>query len=70
MTALAAKGVSVGVLAKMAGHARLQITQRYIDVNNDTIERTIEQQCERIGLKEQEERTIQRKRKYLKFRRI
>ena len=33
-------------------------------------ERTIEQQCERIELKEQEERTIWRKREYLKYKRL
>ena len=35
MTELAAKGVSVRVLAEMAGHASIQTTQRYIDVNDD-----------------------------------
>ena len=35
MTELAAKSVSVRVLAEMAGHASIQTTQRYIDVNDD-----------------------------------
>ena len=35
LTELAAKGVSVRVLAEMAGHASIQTTQRYIDVNDD-----------------------------------
>ena len=35
LTELAAKGVSVRVLAEMAGHASIQTTQRYIDVNDE-----------------------------------
>ena len=30
-----AKGVGVRVLAEMAGHASIQTTQRYIDVNDE-----------------------------------
>ena len=35
LTTLSQKGVSVRVLAEMAGHASIQTTQRYIDVNDD-----------------------------------
>ena len=35
LTELAAKGVSVRVLAEMAGYASIQTTQRYIDVNEE-----------------------------------
>ena len=35
LTELAAKGVGVRVLAEMAGHASIQTTQRYIDVNDE-----------------------------------
>ena len=33
ITELASKGVSVRVLAELAGHSSIQTTQRYIDVN-------------------------------------
>jgi integrase len=33
ITEFASKGVSVRVLAELAGHSRIQTTQRYIDVN-------------------------------------
>ena len=39
---LAAKGVSVRVLAEMAGHASIQTTQRYIDVNDDMMRNACE----------------------------
>ena len=42
MTELAAKGVSVRVLAEMAGHASIQTTQRYIDVNDDMMRNACE----------------------------
>ena len=35
LTELSAKGVGVRVLAEMAGHANIQTTQRYIDVNDE-----------------------------------
>ena len=35
ITTLAAKGVSVRVLAALAGHAAISTTQKYIDVNDD-----------------------------------
>ena len=35
LTTLSQKGVSVRVLAEMAGHKSIQTTQRYIDVNDD-----------------------------------
>ena len=35
LTELSAKGVGVRVLAEMAGHASIQTTQRYIDINDD-----------------------------------
>jgi len=34
-TKLSSKGVVVRVLAEMAGHASIQTTQRYIDVNDE-----------------------------------
>ena len=34
LTELSSKGVGVRVLAKMAGHASIKTTQRYIDVND------------------------------------
>ena len=42
MTELAPKGVSVRVLAEMAGHASIQTTQRYIDVNDDMMRKACE----------------------------
>jgi integrase/recombinase XerD len=35
ITTLASKGVSVRVLASLAGHANISTTQKYIDVNDD-----------------------------------
>ena len=35
LTELRSKGVGVRVLAEMAGHASIQTTQRYIDVNDE-----------------------------------
>lgn len=35
ITSLASKGVSVRVLASLAGHKSISTTQRYIDVNDD-----------------------------------
>ena len=42
ITNLAAKGISVRVLASLAGHRSISITQRYIDVNNDMKRNTVE----------------------------
>lgn len=42
ITELAAKGVSVRVLAALAGHASLQTTMRYIDVNDDMMRNAVE----------------------------
>jgi integrase/recombinase XerD len=35
ITSLAGKGIGVRVLASLAGHRSISITQRYIDVNDD-----------------------------------
>ena len=40
-----AKGVRVRVLAEMAGHASIQTTQRYIDVNDEQMRRAAELIC-------------------------
>lgn len=42
ITNLAAQGVSVRVLAALAGHRSIQTTQRYIDVNDDMLRRAVE----------------------------
>ena len=42
LTTLSQKGVSVRVLAEMAGHRSIQTTQRYIDVNDDMMRNTAE----------------------------
>ena len=42
ITELAAKGVSVRVLAALAGHRSIQTTQRYIDVNDDMMRNAVE----------------------------
>jgi len=42
ITELAGKGVSVRVLAELAGHQSIQTTQRYIDVNDDMLRKAIE----------------------------
>ena len=41
-TTLSQKGVSVRVLAEMAGHRSIQTTQRYIDVNDDMMRNAAE----------------------------
>ena len=41
ITNLAAKGVSVRVLAELAAHASISTTQRYIDVNDDQLRAAI-----------------------------
>lgn len=42
ITRLAAQGVSVRVLAELAGHSSIQTTQRYIDVNAEQMSRAVE----------------------------
>jgi integrase/recombinase XerD len=42
ITNLAAKGVSVRVLAALAGHASISTTQRYIDVNDNQLRAAVE----------------------------
>lgn len=42
ITDLAAKGVSVRVLAALAGHQSIQTTQKYIDVNDDMLRNAVE----------------------------
>jgi integrase/recombinase XerD len=42
ITALAAKGVGVRVLASLAGHRRIQTTMAYIDVNDDMKRKAVE----------------------------
>jgi len=37
ITSLAQKGVGVRVLASLAGHRNISVTQRYIDVNDDML---------------------------------
>ncbi|GMV47224.1 MAG: hypothetical protein AMXMBFR66_26220 [Pseudomonadota bacterium] len=39
---MAAQGVSVRVLAALAGHRSIQTTQRYIDVNDNMLRRAVE----------------------------
>jgi integrase/recombinase XerD len=42
ITRLANKGVSVRILAALAGHAHISTTQRYIDVNADQMKEAVE----------------------------
>lgn len=42
ITNLAAQGVSVRVLAALAGHRSIQTTQRYIDVNDNMLRNAVE----------------------------
>ena len=42
ITRLANKGVGVRVLAALAGHSSIQVTQRYIDVNADQLASAVE----------------------------
>jgi integrase/recombinase XerD len=39
---MAAQGVGVRVLAALAGHSSIQVTQRYIDVNEDQLASAVE----------------------------
>ena len=45
LTELSNKGVGVRVLAEMAGHASIQTTQRYIDVNDEQMRSAAELIC-------------------------
>jgi integrase/recombinase XerD len=42
ITNLASKGIGVRVLASLAGHRSIAITQAYIDVNDDMKRRAVE----------------------------
>jgi integrase/recombinase XerD len=42
ITTLASKGIGVRVLASLAGHKSIAVTQRYIDVNDDMLRRAVE----------------------------
>lgn len=42
ITTLANKGIGVRVLASLAGHRSIAVTQRYIDVNDDMKRRAVE----------------------------
>jgi len=42
ITSLAQKGVGVRVLASLAGHRNISITQRYIDVNDDMLRKAVD----------------------------
>ncbi len=42
LTRLAGKGISVRVLAEIAGHSSIAITQRYLDVNDEKIRVALE----------------------------
>ena len=42
ITQLANKGVGVRVLAELAGHSSIAVTQRYIDVNDAQLARAVE----------------------------
>ena len=42
ITDLAAKGISVRVLAALAGHQSIATTQRYIDVNDEMLRNAVE----------------------------
>jgi integrase/recombinase XerD len=42
ITNLASKGIGVRVLAALAGHRSIAVTQRYIDVNDDMLRNSVE----------------------------
>lgn len=42
ITRMASRGVGVRVLAALAGHSSIQVTQRYIDVNEDQLASAVE----------------------------
>ena len=39
---MSSKGIGVRLLAEMAGHASIQTTQRYIDVNDEQMRKAAE----------------------------
>lgn len=41
LTILSAKGVGVWILAEIAGHSSIAITQKYVDVNDTQIRQAI-----------------------------
>lgn len=41
ISAMSAKGIGVRILAEIAGHSSIAITQRYIDVNDDMIRKAV-----------------------------
>jgi integrase/recombinase XerD len=42
LTALSAKGISVRVLADLAGHRNIQVTMRYLDASDDMKRNAVE----------------------------
>ena len=42
ITRMANKGVGVRVLAQLAGHSSISVTQRYIDVNDEQMANAVE----------------------------
>ena len=42
ITNLASKGIGVRVLAALAGHRSIAVTQRYVDVNDDMLRNSVE----------------------------
>ena len=42
LSTLASKGISVRILAEIAGHSSIQVTQRYLDVNDHMLRSSIE----------------------------
>jgi integrase/recombinase XerD len=42
ITNLAARGIGVRVLAELAGHRSIAVTQKYIDVNDDMKRNAVE----------------------------
>jgi integrase/recombinase XerD len=42
ITNLANKGIGVRILASLAGHRSIAVTQKYIDVNDDMKRRAVE----------------------------
>ena len=42
ITNLATKGIGVRVLASLAGHRSIAVTQKYIDVNDDMMRNAVE----------------------------
>jgi len=42
LTSLATKGVGVRILAEIAGHSSIVVTQRYLDANDEQIRAAVE----------------------------